>query len=315
MFKQTSFGLALAGIAVTALAVHEPRLEPEGAPPVYAVACPEGAADAGACEVDQFTYDGWKTYKIECQQCHGGGGMGSTFAPNLMTRFNESGVDYGRFLYVMEHGYQGQMGVMPSLAKNPRVQKNKDAVYAYLKARADGAIPNGRPPKPDDTPPQPQGAADGAGPAAAATSAAPEAAAAAPAPAADAAPDDAAGKDGAPGYAVTCPEGAVDAGACTVDQLTYDGWRTFKIECQQCHGGGALGSTFAPNLLVRLNESGVDYARFLEVMENGFQGQVGVMPSMAKNARVQKNKDAVYAYLKARADGVMPNGRPPKPGS
>ncbi len=318
MFKQTSLSLALAGIAATALAVHEPRVEPEGAPPAYAVACPEGAADAGACEVDQLTYDGWKTYKIECQQCHGGGGMGSTFAPNLMTRFNESGVDYGRFLYVMEHGYQGQMGVMPSLAKNPRVQKNKDAVYAYLKARADGAMPNGRPPKPDDTPPQPQGAATNETETAAAATTAPPgtaSAAASPAQAADAAPEADNGTGGAPSYSVSCPEGTADAGACTVDQLTYDGWRTFKIECQQCHGGGALGSTFAPNLLVRLNEGGVDYARFLDVMENGFQGQVGVMPSMAKNARVQKNKEAVFAYLKARADGVMPNGRPPKPGS
>lgn len=314
MFKQTSLSLALAGIAAIALAAHEPRLEPEGESPVYAVACPEGAADASVCEVDQLTYDGWRTYKIECQQCHGGGGMGSTFAPNLMTRFNETGVDYGRFLYVMEHGYQGQMGVMPSLAKNPRVNKNKDAVYAYLKARADGVMPNGRPPKPDDTPPQPQGAtADQA--ASATPTAAAETADAMPAQSAVATQLAADSADGAPSYAVNCPEGARDAGACTVDQLTYDGWRTFKIECQQCHGGGALGSTFAPNLLVRFNDSGVDYARFLDVMENGFQGQVGVMPSMAKNSRVQKNKDAVYAYLKARADGVMPNGRPPKPGS
>ncbi len=141
-----TFAAALASCA--AWAVHEPRLEPETEPPAYAVACPDGADDASVCEVDQTTYDGWRTYKIECQQCHGGGAMGSTFAPNLMVRLNEEGVDYGRFLYVMEHGYSGQMGVMPSLAKNPRVQKNKAAVYAYLKARADGVMPNGRPPKP-----------------------------------------------------------------------------------------------------------------------------------------------------------------------
>ncbi|MCP5198443.1 MAG: c-type cytochrome [Gammaproteobacteria bacterium] len=139
-----------AGLAVTpALAVHEPRVEPEHPAPEYAVECPEGTADAGACKVDQLTYDGWKTFKIECQQCHGGGAMGSTFAPNLMVRFNEDGVDYGRFLYVMNHGYTGHTGAMPSMEKNPRVQKNKDALYAYLKARADGRLPNGRPPKPE----------------------------------------------------------------------------------------------------------------------------------------------------------------------
>ncbi|MGE0486484.1 MAG: hypothetical protein AB7Q81_20195 [Gammaproteobacteria bacterium] len=150
---KTKLAMATAMAAVLlagpTFAVHEPRVEPEGAAPEYAVECPHDSADAGACTVDQLTYDGWKTFTVECQQCHGGGAMGSTFAPNLMVRINEAGVDYGRFLYVMEHGYTGQMGVMPSLAKNPRVQKNKDALFAYLKARADGVMPNGRPPKPE----------------------------------------------------------------------------------------------------------------------------------------------------------------------
>lgn len=140
--------LALIIVSGAVFAVREPRLEPAGEPPDYGVTCPDGATDASACTVDRLTYDGWKAYKVECQQCHGGGGMGSTFAPNLMVRINDAGVDYGRFLYVMEHGYTGQMGVMPSLAKNPRVQKYKDGIFAYLKARADGAIPIGRPPKP-----------------------------------------------------------------------------------------------------------------------------------------------------------------------
>ena len=108
--------------------MHEPRIESDEPPPAYDVTCPENATDAAACVLDQFTFDGWKAYAVECQQCHGGGGMGTTFAPDLMVRINETGVDYGRFLYVMEHGYNGQMGVMPSLAKNPRVQKNKAAI-------------------------------------------------------------------------------------------------------------------------------------------------------------------------------------------
>ena len=142
--------LLLAGflLSTAVMAVHEPRIESDEPPPAYDVICPENATDAAACVLDQFTFDGWKAYAVECQQCHGGGGMGTTFAPNLMVRINETGVDYGRFLYVMEHGYNGQMGVMPSLAKNPRVQKNKAAIFAYLKARADGVLPNGRPPKP-----------------------------------------------------------------------------------------------------------------------------------------------------------------------
>ena len=131
-----------------AFAVDSPSVEFDGEPPTYQVECPDGATDAGQCQVDALTYTGWRTYKIECQQCHGGGGMGSTFAPNLMDRFNKAGVDYGRFLYVLDHGYTGQTGAMPSMAKNSRVQKAKQALFAYLQARADGVIPLGRPPKP-----------------------------------------------------------------------------------------------------------------------------------------------------------------------
>ena len=147
--------LAVVGIAAcvpaVAFAVGEPRIADAAEPPRYAIDCPAGATDAKDCvAVDEATYLGWKTYKIECQQCHGGGGLGSTFAPNLLDRINKQGVDFGRFLYVMEHGYKGQMGAMPSMAKNARVQKAKAEVYTYLKARADGVIPNGRPPKPAD---------------------------------------------------------------------------------------------------------------------------------------------------------------------
>lgn len=146
--RKTLIAAALGATSLAASAVHEPRTEPEDPPPDYTVECPAEAANASACSVDLTTYDGWKTYKVECQQCHGGGGLGSTFAPNLLVRFNEAGVDYGRFLYVIDHGYTGQMGVMPSLAKNPRVQMHKAALYAYLRARADGRMPIGRPPKP-----------------------------------------------------------------------------------------------------------------------------------------------------------------------
>ncbi|MEX2481311.1 MAG: c-type cytochrome [Gammaproteobacteria bacterium] len=148
MFRFSITVLFFIAATGTAGAVGEPRLEVDEAAPAYAVECPEGAADAGVCAVDETVYSGWRTYSIACQQCHGGGGVGTTIGPNLLSRLNDEGVDFGRFLYVMEHGYTGQMGVMPSLAKNPRVQQNKAAIYTYLKARADGALPNGRPPKP-----------------------------------------------------------------------------------------------------------------------------------------------------------------------
>ncbi len=141
------FAVPLLGLAGNAHAVHEPRDESAGEAPTYTVECPEGATSASACKVDKGTYKGWMTYKIVCQVCHGGGGMGSTFAPNLQTRFNENGVDWPRFVYVLDHGYTGEVGAMPNWSKNPRVMKNIDNLYRYLKARADGKIPLGRPKK------------------------------------------------------------------------------------------------------------------------------------------------------------------------
>lgn len=118
---------------------------------------------------------------------------------------------------------------------------------------------------------------------------------------------DAAGE--APAYQVQCPDGATAAEQCQVDKETYIGWRTFAGQCQVCHGGSGLGSTFAPNLLDRFHQR-VDYPRFVEVVTNGYTGQVGAMPAWKGNPNVEPHIDRLYSYLKARADGVLPAGRP-----
>lgn len=110
-------------------------------------------------------------------------------------------------------------------------------------------------------------------------------------------------------YAIECPAAATAAEQCQVDKDTYIGWRTFAGQCQVCHGGSALGSTFAPNLLDRFHQR-VDYARFVEVVRNGYRGQVGAMPGWKGNPNVEPHIDAIYRYLKARADGALPPGRP-----
>lgn len=135
-------------------------------------------------------------------------------------------------------------------------------------------------------------------------------AAAEPVPAAPSPPPAARAATGSePTYSVDCQPAATTAEQCQVDKDTYVGWRTFAGQCQVCHGGSALGSTFAPNLLDRFHER-VDYARFVEVVHNGFRGQVGAMPAWKGNPNVEPHIDAIYRYLKARADGVLPPGRP-----
>lgn len=165
--------------------------------------------------------------------------------------------------------------------------------------------------------PEPHLSTPSASPVAAAGPAVPDVATAPPAPApaveppaAPAAPPVAdTSASAAPPYAVECQPAATAAEQCQVDKATYIGWRTFAGQCQVCHGGSALGSTFAPNLLDRFHQR-VDYARFVDVVRNGYHGQVGVMPAWKGNPNVEPHIDAMYSYLRARADGALPPGRP-----
>lgn len=97
-----------------------------------------------------------------------------------------------------------------------------------------------------------------------------------------------------------------DAGACKIDLWLTRGYRAFS-QCQVCHGLDGSGSTIGPSLLDKMLE--IDHARFMEVVTNGYQGQIGVMPPWKENPNVMKYVDQLYAYLMARAEGVLPGGK------
>jgi mono/diheme cytochrome c family protein len=115
--------------------------------------------------------------------------------------------------------------------------------------------------------------------------------------------------DAAP-YTVECGPDPDESGAtvCRVDRATYVGWRTFHGICHTCHAQDAVGSTFAPDLLVRMRQ--IDKAEFMKALAEGFQGQVGVMPPWSQDPNVSKYFEELWSYLKARSDGVLPPGRP-----
>jgi len=100
----------------------------------------------------------------------------------------------------------------------------------------------------------------------------------------------------------------------TVDWFTYSGFRNYHSECHVCHGPDALGSTYAPALADSLKV--LTYEQFQETVVNGKQevntSQQKVMPSFGTNKNVMCYLDDIYVYLRARADGVLPRGRPPK---
>ncbi len=99
-----------------------------------------------------------------------------------------------------------------------------------------------------------------------------------------------------------------------VDWYTFSGFRRYHAECHVCHGPDGLGSTFAPALTDTMKN--MSYDDYMEVVVNGREN-VGTtaqnkMPSFGTNLNVMCFIDDIYAYLMARADGVLGRGRPKK---
>src|SRR5688572_12604573 len=96
----------------------------------------------------------------------------------------------------------------------------------------------------------------------------------------------------------------------TVDWSTFSGFRRFNSECFVCHGPDGVGSSFAPSLVDSLKT--MPYEQFLEIVTNGKQ-EVNTavqkkMPAFGTNPNVMCYLDDIYAYLKARSDGVVGRG-------
>ncbi|HXY99959.1 MAG TPA: cytochrome c [Stellaceae bacterium] len=101
-----------------------------------------------------------------------------------------------------------------------------------------------------------------------------------------------------------------------VDPHTYNGWRRYTESCLRCHGPDGAGSSYAPDLTESLKH--IDEDQFKEVVVNG-RMEVNaaadkVMPPFGEVEDVMYYLDDIYAYLKARSDGVLDRGRPPRIG-
>ena len=100
----------------------------------------------------------------------------------------------------------------------------------------------------------------------------------------------------------------------TVDWPTFSGFRRYNSVCHTCHGPDGVGSTFAPALVDSLKR--LSYEQFYEIVVNG-KTEVNTavqkkMPAFGLDPNVMCYLDDIYAYLKARSDGVVPRGRPAK---
>jgi methanol metabolism-related c-type cytochrome len=100
-------------------------------------------------KVDKGTYNGYRRYHASCHTCHGPDGLGSSYAPNLVESLKKQTQD--EFNEVVINGRKNvgggtqQQNVMPAFGEVEDVALYLDDIYAYLKARSDGALPRGRP--------------------------------------------------------------------------------------------------------------------------------------------------------------------------
>lgn len=97
-----------------------------------------------------------------------------------------------------------------------------------------------------------------------------------------------------------------------VDIGTYKGFLYYGDECARCHGPGGDGSSYAPALTQSLKY--LSKEQFEETVINGKKdvnaASDKVMPSFGLNVDVATNLDNIYAYLKARSDGVLGREHP-----
>jgi methanol metabolism-related c-type cytochrome len=104
--------------------------------------------------VDWYTYSGFRRYHSECHVCHGPDGEGSSYAPALADSLKT--MSYEEFYGIVVGGRQntgaGKENVMPAFADNKNVMCYLDDIYVYLRARANDAVPRGRPAKHEDKP-------------------------------------------------------------------------------------------------------------------------------------------------------------------
>jgi len=100
--------------------------------------------------VDWSTYSGFRRYHSDCHVCHGPDGEGSSYAPALSNSLKT--MNYPVVVNGRKNVNTAQESVMPAFGTNPNVMCYLDDLFVYLRARANGAVPRGRPQKHEEKP-------------------------------------------------------------------------------------------------------------------------------------------------------------------
>ena len=115
---------------------------------------------------------------------------------------------------------------------------------------------------------------------------------------------------------IGAPDAASGQGRQTAPQLdaeSYEGWRQYSAHCARCHGQDVLGNPVAADLLVSAKAGGPVSSQeaFVAVVKAGRPDRG--MPSFASTLS-EAYTNAIYVYVKGRADGKIPAGRPARAG-
>ena len=89
----------------------------------------------------------------------------------------------------------------------------------------------------------------------------------------------------------------------------YNGWKWWHVYCYRCHGTDAVGTTNAP-ALIDPNEK-MSRAQFLKIVREGVKDKGMAAWDKLLDA---KQMGQLYVYVRARADKVLPPGRPDEVG-
>ena len=89
----------------------------------------------------------------------------------------------------------------------------------------------------------------------------------------------------------------------------YNGWKRWHVYCYRCHGTDAVGTTNAP-ALIDPNEK-MSRAQFLKIVREGVKDKGMAAWDKLLDA---KQMGQLYVYVRARADKVLPPGRPDEVG-
>jgi mono/diheme cytochrome c family protein len=110
------------------------------------------------------------------------------------------------------------------------------------------------------------------------------------------------------------PSKEAAGGGPKLSRVEYDGWRQYSVHCARCHGQDVLPNPVAANLLISLGPGGpIDTPeKFTEVVSSGRPARG--MPAF-KGVLTPEQTNAIYAYVKGRAEKRIPPGRPATPQS